>query len=76
MKIQNSQSVFPIQKNRRGSWSGTKSARPQRSPPSTYTYWVDGGKQPLVRAFLGGGLDSPREKEGLVAVAANGFGAC
>jgi hypothetical protein len=75
-EIQNSQSVFPIQKNHRGSWSVTKSDGPQRSPPSTYTYRVNGGKQPLVRALLGGVLDSPKEEEGLVATAANGSGAC
>jgi hypothetical protein len=42
-------------------WSGTKSDRPQRSPPSTYTYRADDDRQPLVRAFFGGGLDSPRD---------------
>jgi hypothetical protein len=57
--------------NRRGSWSGTKSGRLQRSPLFTYAYWADGGRQPLVRAFLGGGLDYPREEEGLMAAAAN-----
>jgi hypothetical protein len=75
VKIQNSQSAFPIQKKepsrfvvRHQEWQATK-----KYP--IYIH-IPGGRQPLVRSFLGGGLDSPREEEGLVAMVANGSRAC